>query len=118
MFWEKRFKLIDKKIADVCEDVVSAERNAKLDAAKRVNELKKEIGRRLEEDNVDDLKWKSLQSEINEGNLKNIKLALDEITLLKKQVAALIETHPNVAMYQGVFNRPEFKKSDSVSVKS
>ena len=76
MFWEKRFKLIDKKIADVCEDVVSAERNAKLDAAKRVNELKKKIGRRLEEDNVDDLKWKSLQSEINEGNLKNIKLAL------------------------------------------
>jgi len=29
---------------------------------------------------------------------------------LRKQVGALIETHPNVAMYRGVLNRPETKK--------
>ena len=118
MFWEKRFKLIDKKIADVCEDVVSVERNSKLDAAKRVNELKKEIGRRLESDSNDENTWRETQTDINK-NLSSLLLeSMTRIKQLEKQVSALIETHPNVAMYQGVFNRPETKKYDSVSDKT
>lgn len=110
MFWKKKFKAIEEQIEAVRNNVLSVERDAKKDILKSGNFIRKEFSRTLDDIRKDDIDWKTSQDGINQHFLNDIKKLIESNNLFNKQVAALIETHPNKDMYLGVFNRPETKK--------
>jgi len=105
MFWENKFKEIDQKIADLVQKVSGNHEtavNAAVDGSANVDKkLREHVAHVVKSFGHQNIINQKMLSHI-EDLTKQLEAAKDEVAALKKKVTALIETHHNITMFNGV----------------